>query len=70
VRDLFTCWREQFGSPQSEAVWKMIPLCLMWCIWRERNDRSFEDSERTVAELKAFFNTFSIGWLPMIVSYF
>jgi hypothetical protein len=36
----------------------MIPLCLMWCIWRERNYQSFEDRERMVAELKAFFNSF------------
>ena len=33
----------------------MIPPCLMWCIWKEINIWSFEDWERTVAELKAFF---------------
>jgi hypothetical protein len=27
----------------------------MWCIWREINYWSFEDSERMVAELKALF---------------
>jgi hypothetical protein len=32
-------------------------LCLVWCVWRERNDQSFEDSERTVMELKASFYT-------------
>jgi len=41
VRDLFACWRGQFGSPQSKAVWRMIPLCWMWCIWREKNNRRF-----------------------------
>jgi hypothetical protein len=29
VRDLFACWRGQFGNLRSEAVWKTIPLCLM-----------------------------------------
>jgi hypothetical protein len=24
LRDLLACWRGQFGSPQSETVWKMI----------------------------------------------
>jgi hypothetical protein len=27
----------------------------LWCLWKERNDRSFEDRERTVVELKSFF---------------
>jgi hypothetical protein len=33
----------------------MVPSCLLWCFWRERNDRSFEDCERTVVDLKSFF---------------
>ena len=24
-------------------VWNLVPLCLMWCIWRECNRRTFED---------------------------
>jgi hypothetical protein len=45
VVDLFVCWRGLSGSPQSVTMWKMVPLYL----WRERNDRSFEDCERTTA---------------------
>jgi hypothetical protein len=55
VVDLFTCWRGLRGSPRSTFVWKMVLSCLLWCIWRERNDRSFEDNERMVPELKSFF---------------
>jgi hypothetical protein len=36
-------------------VWKMVHSCLMSCLWRERNDRNFEDQERTLEVLKAFF---------------
>jgi hypothetical protein len=35
------------------AVWKMVPLCLLWCLWKEQNDRSFEDREMTLEEIKA-----------------
>jgi len=28
--------------------WRLAPLCVMWCIWRERNARSFEDVEMLV----------------------
>jgi hypothetical protein len=35
----------------------MIMSYLLWCIWRERNDKSFEDREMMVVDLKSFFNT-------------
>jgi hypothetical protein len=41
----------QFGKSLQYSL--EDPLCLMWCIWRERNSRSFEDCERTTIELKA-----------------
>jgi hypothetical protein len=40
------------GSRNILEVWRLAPLCLMWCIWRERNARSFEDRETSVVELK------------------
>jgi hypothetical protein len=27
-------------------------LCLMWCVWRERNARCFEDCENGLLNLK------------------
>jgi len=38
VVDLFACWWTG-GRSRSAVVWKMVPCCLMWCLWRERNDR-------------------------------
>jgi hypothetical protein len=54
VVDLFACWWS-VGSTQSAIVWKMVPPCLLWCLWREINDSIFEDRERTLEELKSFF---------------
>jgi len=62
VVDLFACWRVPRGRFQLDAVWK-IPPCLMWCLWRERNDRSFEDHERTLVELKNLFFTTPFFWV-------
>ncbi|KAG6733581.1 hypothetical protein I3842_01G232100 [Carya illinoinensis] len=51
-------WRAIWGNSQIASIWKMIPICLWWCIWRERNARSFEDQERSLDELRnLFFNT-------------
>jgi hypothetical protein len=43
------------GHTRSAVVWKMIPLYLMWCIWRERNARCFEDSVRSFEEILHYF---------------
>jgi hypothetical protein len=50
VIDLLAClW--SLGRPMSATVWKMTPICLFWCLWRERNNRSFEDLEKTSEEI-------------------
>lgn len=43
--------------PQIVAIWEMVPIFLLWCIWRERNDRNFEDKECSLEELKCFFDS-------------
>jgi hypothetical protein len=56
--DLFACWRGLFGSTQSATVWKMVSYCLLWCLWRGKNDRSFEDRKSMLVELNSLvFNT-------------
>ena len=30
----------------------MVPACLMWLIWRKRNNRTFEDIVRSIDLLK------------------
>jgi heme O synthase-like polyprenyltransferase len=35
--------------------WKMMPSCLLGCLWMERNYQSFKDREKMLAELKSFF---------------
>ena len=56
VVELLACWQGHFG------FW--APHCLIWCLWRERNNQSFENIEKTMAELKLFFfRTFWIGYL-------
>jgi hypothetical protein len=45
VENLLQCWWTG-GRFRSAVVWKMVPHCIMWCLWSERNRRSFDDSER------------------------
>jgi hypothetical protein len=49
----------------------MVPSILLWCLWRERNDRNFEDCERMVVEIKSFFfNTLYHGTVVLDYPHF
>lgn len=52
VRDLLVSWRGQLGQCMVLELWRFAPLCLLWCIWREKNARSFEGREMGMLELK------------------
>jgi hypothetical protein len=46
VSDLLVSWVCQAGRGNIMEVWRLAPLCLMWCFWREQNYvKSFEDVE-------------------------
>ena len=40
----------------------MVPPCVFWCIWWERNSRSFEGKERTLLEVKDTVLRTLIDW--------
>ena len=57
VSEVLLGWSNWFGK-RSSSVWNLIPSCLMWTIWRERNKRTFENQETSMAKLiELFFNT-------------
>ena len=62
VIELFACWQGKFGRHQHINIWRAIPHCLMWCVWKERNARTFEGCEQTVAELKLLFFRMLFDW--------
>ena len=55
VLELFEAWQGKFGRHRHIDVWKLVPHCLIWCIWHEGNARSFEGCERSLLEIKSFF---------------
>jgi hypothetical protein len=52
VLELLKSWGAAMGSGQATEAWRLAPLCLLWCIWRERNARLFEDVETSMVELR------------------
>ena len=52
VVDLLFAHRNWFGK-HSLDIWYVVPLCLMWILWRERNRQTFEDPERSISQLES-----------------
>ena len=55
VVDLLTCWNGSLGKSKACKIWKMIPHCLMWCLWCERNARTFNGKAKSIPALKFHF---------------
>ena len=78
IADTLFSWWNWFGK-HSSSVWNLAPLCLMWCIWRERNWCTFEDRDKSNDQLLAYFSCslfyYSRAWgltssdsIPMFLS--
>ena len=63
VLGLLGCWQGSFGHHWNGYIWFIVPHCLMWCLWRERNSRCFEDFERSILDLKLFLFRTLLDWL-------
>ncbi|XP_055800457.1 uncharacterized protein LOC129869915 [Solanum dulcamara] len=50
--DLLSCWIRRGGSKTQKKWWRIIPHCIWWTIWRERNGRSFEDRFNNIQKIK------------------
>jgi hypothetical protein len=58
VLELLNSWGAAIGCGHAKEAWRLAPLCLLWCIWRERNARLFDDVETSMVELrKRLLNT-------------
>ena len=55
VIELFESWQGKFGRHRNIDFWRLVPHCLMWCIWSERNARCFGQCEQSLLEIKSFF---------------
>ena len=61
--DVLACWQGSFGRHRNFPIWRAVPHCLMWCIWRERNEHSFEDCEWSYVEIKLLFLRSLLDWV-------
>lgn len=48
VTDLFASWKYVTRVAFPTATGKIIPLCLVWCLWLERSRICFEVKESSL----------------------
>jgi hypothetical protein len=60
VNNFFGSWKGQLGNYNALNIWRLAPLCLMWCLWRERNVSCFEDCGNGLLEMKMMLQSLYI----------
>jgi mannosylglycoprotein endo-beta-mannosidase len=60
-------WKKKFKDPLAKAIWKMIPSCLWWCLWRERNTRCFQNCANSSAHLQDNFLFSLYCWVNAVL---
>jgi hypothetical protein len=55
--------------PRSVVVWKMVLTCLFWYLWKEMNNRNFEDRERPIGDIISLFFEASYLWTAACVCF-
>ena len=55
VKEVLTSWKGPFVGKRRKKVWKSIPLCIFWTVWKERNRLAFRGGVLNIQKLKNFF---------------
>ena len=66
VVDLLVCWNWRDTRNCIGVIWNAIPLCITWIIWKERNNRTFEDLEHLLASVKLSLLCTLYAWMATL----
>ena len=55
VMTMLESWKGALSSHRFKEMWVAAPACLMWCLWKEKNRRTYEGKALTLPNLKFWF---------------
>ena len=58
-----------FGKHRKMDLWRAVPHCVLWCIWREQSTRCLEGIEWSILELKYFLLHSLLDWSCVFYSF-
>ncbi|KAG5595439.1 hypothetical protein H5410_036671, partial [Solanum commersonii] len=51
IKGVLSIWIRD-GNASTEERWKFVPACVCWTIWKERNNKSFENVQNSLQKIK------------------
>ena len=67
VRNLLLEWKVKGLGTKKRVVWRLAPICLFWCIWEERNRRTFQEEEMLDTCLSNLFFRSLLEWSQQLL---
>ena len=67
VRETLLGWYGSFVGKKRQKVWKTVPLCLFWMIWKEINRIAFENEEFLIQRMKNSFVCSYWSWTKLFI---
>ncbi|WMV13212.1 hypothetical protein MTR67_006597 [Solanum verrucosum] len=52
IKEALACWNRDGNQSGHRERWKIVPACIWWTIWLERNQRCFEDKSCSMEKMK------------------
>lgn len=60
-------WNMESLSMRGRAVWKCIPFAICWVLWKERNERIFEDKSVVEWKIPNMVLSYLFHWMSPLV---
>ena len=66
VKDLLRGWLHLPMRKKDAKLWRAVPLCLLWAIWKEINRVVFDDEAFSKSRLKSYFLFSFSSWASLM----
>jgi mannosylglycoprotein endo-beta-mannosidase len=67
VSGVLWSWSRRLSNPIAKAIWRMIPSCIWWCLWRERNSRCFENCSLSLVKMQELVLLSLFSWANVVL---
>ncbi|WMV31905.1 hypothetical protein MTR67_025290 [Solanum verrucosum] len=65
LREAFVCWSSWKVGKSVKQIWSLVPACILWCLWTERNKRCFDGTPTPISTFKARCLITLFGWVNL-----
>ncbi|WMV14448.1 hypothetical protein MTR67_007833 [Solanum verrucosum] len=67
IIEVLQCWNRDGNAGKNEKRWRIVPACIWWTIWKERNQRCFEGKQNNIQKIKTNCLGLYYFWCKQVV---